>query len=164
MCKEKIEKSLQSNPYKVFRSLSMLEDNLEDIAIMVLNDCEHHNLPFEIFETGRTLARQEYLKSQGMSKTLKSKHLIDFDEDGNIIGKSKAFDIVLRYEHNGKETWSWANIGDDKQKARDLGMYKMMVEMVASRYKTVKQKSLITRLVFGGQWSSFKDWPHIQAD
>lgn len=162
MCRKSISKSISMSPYKVLRSIDLLDDRLKPIVRQILADCKYHNLPFEVFETGRSLVRQEYLKEQGMSRTLRSKHLIKFGEDGKICKKSEAFDIVLRYKHNGKMTWSWAEVGDKEQRKKDLGLYKMMVEMVASRYKEVKQKGLITRLVLGGQWSSFKDRPHIE--
>ena len=41
-------------------------------------------------------------------------------------------------------------------------MYKMLIDMVMSRYKDIRQKGFIDKLAAGGQWSSFKDYPHFQ--
>lgn len=137
-----------------------LDTRLQKLVEIILKDCKYHNLPFEVFETGRTIERQIELKKKGFSKTLKSKHLIKVNNAGIITEKSHAVDFVLRYKYNGKLTWSWANIGDKRQQLRDLSYYKMLSYMVTTRYEDTLNDLMINSIISGGHWNTLKDWPH----
>lgn len=143
------------------RSLGLLDIRLGKLVPKILEDCKYHNLPFEVFETGRTLERQKALRKRGVTKTLKSKHLVTFDNTG-ILTRSKAVDFVLHYMHEGKMVWSWANIGDKAQRDRDMAYYKMFSALVTTKYPELLKKSLISSLISGGTWKTFKDYPHIE--
>ncbi len=147
----------------ILRSLNLLDDRLRILLNHVLKDCIYHQLPFDVFETGRTLERQKQLKAKGVSKTLNSKHLVII-KNGIILQKSKAVDLVLHCKYNGKMVWSWANYGDKAQRDRDMAYYKMLSVMITTRYPELLKKSFINRVINGGQWKHFKDWPHVEID
>lgn len=167
MCKNNLIKEAlkidAGNVKEIQRDLSLLDDGLRELVLCILEDCKYHNLPFEAFETGRTIERQKWLMSEGRSRTLKSKHIIQY-YDHVLIKKSKAVDFVLHYDLGGIMVWSWGQIGSDAQKKRDIGYYYMLEEMIKSRYDTIKNKNKISRIVWGGLWSSIVDLPHYQID
>lgn len=136
------------NPHKRQNDLRLIDPKFLPFIHLLLNDCRHHNLPFVVFETGRTIERQETLVKNKVSWTMKSKHLVEI-VDNNIVRYSNAIDLVLFYDRK----YSWANIGDYAQQRRDLSMYKMLVQMV-SRYNEFD-------IVCGGNWKT-PDYPHFE--
>ena len=92
--------------------------------------------PFDFIITDgvRTLAEQTLYFKTGKSKTMKSKHLT-----------GDAVDIAC-FDENGKITW-------------DSKYYKK----VATHVKSIAKKQGIA-IVYGGDWVSFKDYPHFQLD
>lgn len=142
--------------------LNLLDDRLHDLVNVILEDCNKLNLPFVVFETGRSLERQEKLVKNKVSKTLKSKHLIKY-VDNKLVKKSLAVDLVLKYTYNNKVVYSWANVGDQKQRDRDLAYYKMLSEMVTTRYQELSKDLGIKKIVSGGKWKKFHDWPHYEV-
>jgi peptidoglycan LD-endopeptidase CwlK len=98
------------------------------------------SLPYEIqiSETVRSKERQEFLFNTGKSKALKSKHLADSK------GFSHAFDFYVLI--GGELTWR-------------MEFYKECSDV----FKSVAEKLKIN-IVWGGDWISFKDGPHIQLE
>lgn len=141
--------------------IDLLSDELKFLVKShIIPMCEREGLPFKVFETARTPERQAVLLKTGVSWTKNSKHLIKLDKEGRPLTKSQAVDLVLYYPIQGKPTWSWANIGDDKQKAKDLAMYVKLVELVEERIVPIaKAQGLV--LVAGGNWPR-RDYPHFQ--
>lgn len=82
----------------------------------------------------RTIEQQKVLVATGKSTTMKSKHLT-----GNAV------DIAC-FDENGKITW-------------DSKYYKK----VATHIKAIAKKQGVA-IVYGGDWISFKDYPHFQLD
>ena len=82
----------------------------------------------------RTIEEQRVLVATGKSTTMKSKHLT-----GNAV------DIAC-FDENGKITW-------------DSKYYKK----VATHVKAIAKKQGVA-IVYGGDWVSFKDYPHFQLD
>lgn len=79
----------------VCRDLTQLKPELQELVNKIYSNIIVYNrIPMEVFETKRTLERQEWLFKQGMSKTMNSRHL-----DGSAV------DFV--YCLDGK--WSWDN-------------------------------------------------------
>jgi peptidoglycan L-alanyl-D-glutamate endopeptidase CwlK len=79
----------------VQRDVLLLKPELQNLVRNIeIGIIQYHNLPLKVFETKRTLERQEWLFEQGYSKTLNSRHL-----DGSAV------DFV--YYKDGK--WSWDN-------------------------------------------------------
>ena len=120
---------------KVQRSVDLLKPEMVRVAKMALRICNLYDLPFAIFETGRTIERQIWLRSHGKSKTLLSKHL-----------KGEAFDMVLK-----NPDWSW-DYDNNKSLWHTLGY---LVPFFAGKY-------LGYDIVWGGTWKNFKDFPHFQ--
>jgi len=94
------------------------------------------SLPMAVFETGRTRERQEYIMKQRFTRTLQSKHLFSIAD--NIL--SLAVDFVY-YDDKG---WSW-----DYEKHKH-------------EYETLGMIGKKEGLVWGGNWDTFKDYPHLQ--
>ncbi len=113
----------------VDNSLSSLVPEMKQKVMNVIDFLKIHNIPLELFETGRTLDRQKVLKAKGYSKTLKSKHL---------TGEAADFVVYL----DGK--WSW-----------DYDRYKICYVMFGTVAKHFG-------LEWGGDWRTFKDYPHVQ--
>lgn len=145
----------------ILRDLNLLDPDFLKIVKLILEDCKGHNLPFEAFETGRTADRQKALVQGGFSRTLKSKHLVTYDNAGNLIQPALAADLVLHYNHGGQMVWSWGQIEDNAKV--DISMYYMMGELVKNRYSTIKRKGTLQRLAWGGAWAKFLDLPHIEV-
>lgn len=82
----------------------------------------------------RTIDEQRVLVATGKSTTMKSKHLT-----GNAV------DIAC-FDENGKITW-------------DSKYYKK----VATHVKAIAKKQGVA-IVYGGDWVSFRDFPHFQLD
>lgn len=91
-----------------------------------------HNKDFRIFEGHRTEARQKKLFTQGFSKTLNSKHLIN---------PSRAIDII-------EFPYTWTGFIISKE-------YFNFV----NNFLKSKEWALIE---WGGNWNKFKDYPHFQ--
>lgn len=137
----------------ILRDTELLHDDLKILVSKILADCKYHKLPFEVFETGRTMERQKHLHAEGRSKLLESKHIIVYDDDGSLLKKSKAVDFVLRYEHDKIKVWSWCQVGDMEQRKLDMAYYKMLSDLVEAKYP---------QLISGGKWKDFQDWPHYE--
>lgn len=116
---------------------NLLEEKLlniyNKIQIEIIN---HHQLPFKLFETRRTLERQKELLAKGYTKTLNSRHF------PNANGLSEAMDLVLYID--GKPTWDTSKIY----------YYQFLGERIMEEFGDV--------LTWGGKWQSFKDFPHFE--
>lgn len=94
--------------------LDKLVPEFREIVLKIIEDITSQNLPLYVFETLRTKERQQYLFSQGTTKTLKGKHL-----------EGKAVDFVVK--DNGK--WTWDN--------KHVATYKKLGEIV-SKYDNIR--------------------------
>lgn len=95
-------------------------------------------LDFIITEGVRTLARQRKLVAAGASQTMKSRHIPGED------GLSKAIDFAVVID--GEITWKFP-----------------AYTPVAACFKKAAEK-LGVPIVWGGDWKSLKDGPHIELD
>lgn len=91
-----------------------------------------HNKDFRIFEGHRTAERQKVLFTQGFSKTLNSRHLLN---------PSSAIDVI-------EFPWTWAGFIVSKE-------YFNFVNTFLKNEKWNK-------IEWGGNWRKFKDFPHFQ--
>jgi len=142
---------------KRYSDIGMMHPDLQWLVESILIDCDKYNLPFVLFETGRTIARQQKLLGLKRSKTLKSKHLITKDSIYSF-----ACDFVLFYIKNDKNIYSWASTEDEKQNAIDMAHYKMLSDLVMTKYPILLKDTNIKKIISGGQWRFFKDWPHYE--
>ena len=113
------------------RSLKNLQGVHPDLVKVVNQAARVTTIPFIITEGLRTLERQKSLVAQGLSKTMKSRHLdghaVDFAPvvDGEVSWKTPAFlPIIAAFKEAGRLTG--------------------------------------VSIESGGDWKSFKDYPHIQ--
>ena len=72
----------------------------EAIKIIQVDVIAKHNMPFRVFEMGRSAERHQYLISKGKTQDLLSRHLYNFS--GDVPLYASAVDFVL-YETR----WSW---------------------------------------------------------
>jgi peptidoglycan L-alanyl-D-glutamate endopeptidase CwlK len=102
--------------------------------------------PYVITEGVRTLERQKQLLAAGASKTLNSMHLIQ------KTGFSHATDAIpwLDLDEDGKietsEIYDWA-------------MVKKLSDIIKA-----SASELGVKLIWGGDWRTFKDGPHYELD
>lgn len=93
------------------RDISLLKPKLQVIVRAIQKKIIEHNLPIEVFETGRTIERQRQLFRKGTSKTMNSRHLT-----------GEAVDFVVRI--NGR--WSW--------KSKHIYIYEMFGALMTGLY------------------------------
>ena len=122
--------------HKISNDLKYLEPILRFKVLEMLDQIKAWGLPFAVFETGRSLERQKYIMSKGYTRTLKSRHLINLDNKE----LSTAVDFVY-YDNHG---WSW----DYLKHAMD--------------YDNLGKIGQRLGLEWGGDWRTFKDYPHFQ--
>ena len=116
-------------------------------AIMTL--LEEHNLPFEVFETARTIERQQSLIGKGSSKLLdptRSFHVVTED-----YPLADAVDFVMK--EDGK--WLWGDDFNERHNRHIIHMYKVFGHLV----KATLGKHVIVGAV---DWPRFFDGPHVQ--
>ncbi len=116
--------------------INLLTDEMKEICEKVEELIAWHKLPFKRFETLRSLKRQEYIFSQGHTKTMNSKHLPGPD------GKSRACDYIVFINNN----WSW----DNKYRF----YYNFFGNLVLYTFPN--------RISWGGSFKGFFDGGHIQ--
>lgn len=119
------------------RSMKALEFVHPNLVRVVLKADELTDLPFIITEGLRTLERQKILFAKGLSRTMNSKHLPHPSD-----GLSRAVDFAPVVE--GQVSWKTPAF------LPIIGAMK-----AASRLLEIPITS-------GGDWKSFKDYPHIE--
>lgn len=96
-------------------------------------------LDFVVTEGLRTLARQRVLVASGASKTMKSRHIPTGDP---AVGHAFDFAPLI----GGEITWKWPPFA-----------------LLAVYFKRAADE-LKVPVVWGGDWKSFKDGPHLELD
>lgn len=90
---------------KVIRELDMLHPILIDCVSRIQSKViDRHNMPFRLFETGRSPSRHQGLIDKGKTRDLVSRHMYDMDNDPVL------YSTAVDYVHFNKR-WSW-NIRD----------------------------------------------------
>ena len=114
------------------RSLKALVGVHPDLVAVVKRAAELMPGGFIITEGMRTKERQRELFAKGLSKTMKSRHL---------VGLAVDFAPLL---DDGSITWKWPAF-----------------KPVADAFKRAA-KELKIEIEWGGDWKSFRDGPHLQ--
>ena len=128
----------QSSEYKLSeRSLDRLKGVHPTLVDIVKRAIEISEIDFMVVEGLRTLEKQKEYYNNGASTTMNSKHLKQSDGFGHAVDLAPIKD--------GKIDWN--NI---KQ-----------FQMVAKAMKQAA-KEFNTPIVHGGDWKTFKDYPHYQ--
>lgn len=107
-----------------------------DLVKVIRKAAEITEVPFTILQSDRTLAQQKANVKKGVSKTLKSRHLISSD------GLVRAVDIAPLDGKNASFAWP---------------LYHKLAPFVKLAAKTVG-----VPIEWGGDWKTFKDGPHWQ--
>lgn len=115
------------------RSEQRLKGVHPDLAHVVQRAAQITDVPFQITEGVRTLARQHQLVAAGASRTLNSRHLT-----------GHAVDVAAFV--GGEVRWDWP-----------------LYSRIAEAFKGAAKEAGI-RIVWGGDWRSFKDGPHFELD
>lgn len=119
------------------RSIKALEFVHPDLVRVAHKAAELSPIPFIVTEGLRTLERQKILFAKGATKTLKSQHLPHRSD-----GLSRAFDFVPVVD--GEITWK-------------TSAFKPVIAAMKQA-----SKMLDVSIASGGDWLSFKDYPHIE--
>jgi peptidoglycan L-alanyl-D-glutamate endopeptidase CwlK len=108
------------------RSLKNLEGVHKDLIRVVIQADKITTIPFIITEGLRTLERQKQLVAQGLSKTMKSRHLtghaVDFvpEVDGEITWKTPAFlPVIAAFKEASRLTGVAVESGSDWKSFKD---------------------------------------------
>ncbi len=107
-----------------------------DLAKIVKRAAEITTVPFIILESDRTVEQQKENVKKGVSKTMKSRHLISSD------GMVRAVDIAPLDGKNASFAWP---------------LYFKLAPIMKQAAKDVK-----VPVEWGGDWKTFKDGPHWQ--
>lgn len=105
-----------------------------DLVAVVRRAAEIMYGGFIITEGVRSIERQRELFAKGLSKTMKSRH---------IVGLAVDFAPLLS---DGSITWKWPAF-----------------KPVADAFKKAS-KELNIPVVWGGDWKTFRDGPHVELD
>lgn len=120
------------------RSLARLEGVHPDLVEVIKLAINVTEVDFGITEGKRTPARQAQLFAKGASTTMNSRHIPGED------GLAKAVDVVA---YIGSEVrWDWP-----------------LYHKIAAAVKA-SAKALGVPVVWGGDWTTFKDGPHFELD
>ena len=114
------------------RSLKALKGVHPDLVRVVMRAADLMPDGFIITEGLRTVERQKELFAKGLSKTMNSRH---------ITGHAIDFAPLLS---DGTITWKWAAFAP-----------------IATSFKKAAAE-LKVPIVWGGDWKSFRDGPHIE--
>lgn len=106
------------------------------LRLLLLEAIKTSPIDFTVIETVRTIEQQKVYVAKGTSKTMKSRHI----PSTNKSGLCEAFDIAP-YPINWK----------DIQRFKDLSIY---IKKIA--------RQLNISITYGGDWVTFKDYPHYQ--
>ena len=126
---------------KVSRELGVLHPLLLISHNKIQEVIERHNMPFRLFETGRSHSRHQGLLKKGKTKDLVSAHLFNLQNDPPLY--TTALDYVY---YNGK--WSW-NIRDSSIR----NWYKLFGNLVLD---------ICPELQWGGLDRSSTNYNHFQ--
>lgn len=86
---------------QVISQLEFLHPILQELCIKIQTEViRKHDMPFKLFETGRSSERHQHLLSKGRTQDIFSHHLYDLEITPNLY--SVAVDYVY---YDGK--WSW---------------------------------------------------------
>jgi peptidoglycan LD-endopeptidase CwlK len=107
-----------------------------DLAKVIRRCAEITTVPFVVLQSDRTLAQQRENVRKGVSKTMKSRHLIS--EDGFV----RAVDVAPLEGKNASFAWP---------------LYHKLAPQMKKAAKDVK-----VPIEWGGDWKTFKDGPHWQ--
>lgn len=116
------------------RSLSSLRGVHPDLVRVIERALEISPVDFVVIEGLRTVERQKQLVASGASRTMKSRHLTGHAVDLLPIGPS------------GRGEFAWP-----------------LYERLAPAVKRAADE-LGVRIVWGGDWRSFRDGPHFELD
>jgi len=117
------------------RSLSSLNGIHPDLRRVIDRALQSSPLDFAVIEGLRTKARQEKLVASGASKTMKSRHLT-----------GHAVDLLPIDPTTGKGEFAWP-----------------LYDKLGPAVKAAAKKEGVP-LIWGGDWTSFKDGPHFELD
>lgn len=133
------------------RDRSVLEGVHPDLVRLVERAADLSPVPFRVFEGVRSVERQRENVRRGVSKTMHSRHIVGPNGVCHAVDLVLAFDVDGDGDIDGSDYWAspgsvqgadaWRRLETAvKSAARDLGV----------------------PVEWGGDWRSFKDYPHWQ--
>lgn len=126
------------------RSLQRLESAHPQLKKLFIEAAKQCPVDIEISEVARTKKRQEELLKAGASTTMNSRHIPKVPRHEWYGTKAVSHAVDFYVTVNGKVRWDWP-----------------LYAKAAAHIKSVAEKLSIS-IVWGGDWKSFKDGPHIE--
>jgi peptidoglycan L-alanyl-D-glutamate endopeptidase CwlK len=128
------------------RSLKNMQGLHPDLILVLNRALQTSPTMFVVTEGVRTLERQKELLRIGATKTLKSRHLKQAD------GYGHAFDFYAYVDINN----------DGKITFEEMANVRLMLGIAGAIKAAAKEKNVA--VTYGGDWRSFKDYPHFELD
>jgi len=128
------------------RSLKNMQGLHPDLILVLNRALQTSPTMFVVTEGVRTLERQKELLRIGATKTLKSRHLRQAD------GYGHAFDFYAYVDINN----------DGKIAFEEMANVRLMLGIAGAIKAAAKEKNVA--VTYGGDWRSFKDYPHFELD
>lgn len=122
------------------RSLNNLKGVHPDLVKIVKRALEISDIDFTVVEGLRTLEKQKEYFNKGVSKTMKSKHLIQSDGFGHAVDLYPYYDGSVQVD---ADYTYFKKIADS-------------MKMAAAEFEV--------NITWGGDWKTFVDCPHFQLD
>ena len=129
------------------RSLDNMKGLHPDLILVLNRALQTSPHMFVVTEGLRTLERQKELKRIGATKTLKSRHLKQTD------GYGHAFDFYALVDINK----------DGKITFEEMANVRLMLGIANDAIKAAAKEKNVA-ITYGGDWRSFKDYPHFELD
>lgn len=125
---------------KILRDKKYLHPKLAQAVTVIERELiERHQMPFRLFETGRSLMRQKYLVDRGLDNSMGSAHLIE----KGVLEVTGAVDFVF-FEN----AWSW-----NLRNQTVLRWYQLFGELVVN---------LCPELWWAGHSRMYIDYTHFE--
>ncbi len=147
----------------VVSDLDLLAEPFRLKAERLMEQIEREGLPFRVFETRRTMTRTQTLYMQGRAYQAGVLKKVGPTVSNARPGESPhnfglAMDLVLVTDP--EHTW-WDGHAHELPKGPwDLGdSHRPIIKLAWDR---LGRCARACDLVWGGDWTSFKDWPHVE--
>lgn len=142
------------------RSLKRLNNKVHPKLVAVVKRAiELSTVDFSVIEGIRTIEKQREYVKKGVSKTMKSRHLIQPDGYGHAVDLAPLIE-----KHLTDKEWQYSKGDLDIGKDAKIPWNSWKAFEEVSKAMKQAAKELNVRITWGGDWKSFKDGPHFQIE
>ena len=133
------------------RDVAMLEGVHPDLVGIVARAADLSPIPSRVFEGARTVERQRTYVRRGVSRTMNSRHI------AGANGVCHAVDLVLAFDVDGDGDIDGADHWAAPGSAQGADAWRRLETAVKAA-----ARELGVPVEWGGDWPSFRDYPHWQ--